>query len=1035
MQYRIARPRLAAALFVSLAITLVPSALSAQETGRIRGTVTDAATGAPIADAQVTVVGADRGAVSDIQGRFVISDVPSGSRELRARKIGFAAAVRAVTVTAAQEARADIALRIAPTQLSEVVVTGTPLAQQKRELGNAVTTLDVAELTEKSTLQTVSDVLQSKTPGVTVMPGSGAPGTSGEIRIRGASSLSGYRPVVYIDGIRYNSDSLRNFNPTGSGLAGQAQSSQTTSALDLISPNDIESIEVIKGPAAATLYGADAAAGVIQIITKKGTRGQQRVRWTAKLERGTSEWELDTPLNYTTCDSVKQAPANIGTWPGCRGVPLNTIITDQPMERDPDALRSATLRRMNLSARGGGDRYSFFVSGLQDKDEGVYINNFNNRKSARANFTVAPSSRMDFDIVSSYTTSNFRLPYQDESANALLLSAARGRPGRIPIGSASGPHDTGWATILPRQSNRYHNETTSERITLGGSFNYRPLTWFRNRLTAGLDYTSTLAELVAPPGSVEAAAGFAAQRTPRTHIYSLDYAGSIELPLRFMAELLSTTSFGTQIISRRDELLAATGTGLGAPDVTLIGTAATTTGSNTFSENNSVGYYLQQMFGWRNRLFLTGAVRADDHSAFGTDFDIIVYPKLSLSWVLSEEPMMQSLLRPLGTEEFRFRTAWGRAGRAPAAYSATQTYTVGTVVLGGTTQSALRTLAFGNPGLRAEKGDEIEIGFDASFLQRRLGLDVTYYNKTMRDMLSTVALPSSTGWSPFPPAGAAVFANVGEVNNRGWETAITGTPLSWRNFAWDTRLNFSTNRNELISFGVPGKTLETPPGQAYGLVQQHRPGAPLGGYWVLLPVRDPVTGRPTYTGTLSLANPNVSITLDTARKYIGPSAPTRELGFSNTITLFRNFRLYALLDHKGGHHIFNLKEFNRCSTANDNCALVNDPSYRFALANGDTARHLEMLVRRQVHGVWVEKADFTKLRDLSLSWTLPTALLTRTGASAATLTLSGHNLALWSDYTGFDPEVNTYGGRNFVRVDAYASPMMRRWTLGLNLNF
>jgi TonB-linked SusC/RagA family outer membrane protein len=1041
MQYRISRLWLPA-IVVSVAITLIPSLSSAQETGRVRGVVTDAGTGAPIADAQVTVVGTDRGAVSDIQGRFLINDVPAGSRELRARKIGFAAAVRDVTVTAAQEARADIALRIAPTQLSEVVVTGTPLAQQRRELGNAVTTLDVAELTEKSTLQNVADVLQSKTPGVTVMPGSGAPGTAGEIRIRGTASLSGYKPVVYIDGIRYNSEHLGNFSPTGSGLAGQSAvgqpntgfSQQSTSALDLISPNDIESIEVIKGPAAATLYGADAAGGVIQIITKKGLRGQQRVRWTAKLERGTSEWALDTPLNYTTCDSVKQAPANAATWPGCQGVPQNTILTDVPMERDPDALRSATLQRMNLSARGGGDRYSFFVSGLQDKDEGVYINNFNNRKSARANFTVAATNRMDFDLVSSYTTSNFRLPYQDESANALLLSAARGKPGRIPIGSATGPHDTGWATILPRQSNRYHNETTSERITLGGTFNYRPLAWFRNRFTAGLDYTSTLAELVAPPGSVEAATGFSAQRTPRTHIYSLDYAGSIERPLGLIAGLLSTTSFGTQIVSRRDELLSATGTGLGAQDVTLIGTAATTSGLNTFSENNSVGYYVQQMFGWQNRLYLTGAVRADDNSSFGTDFDIIVYPKLSLSWVLSEEPMMARILDPLGTEEFRFRTAWGRAGRAPAPYSATQTYTVGSVVLGGATQSALRTLAFGNPGLKPEKGEEIEIGFDASFLQRRLGLDVTYYNKTMRDMLSTVALPAATGFAVSGTASAVVFANLGEVNNRGWEAAINGTPLSWRNFAWDTRLNLATNRNRLNSFGVLGKTLESPPGQAYGAVQQHRPGSPLGAYWVQLPLRD-ASGRPVYTGTLSLASPNVSITLDTARTFIGPSTPTREIGFSNTITFFRNFRLYALLDHKGGHHIFNLKEFNRCQTANDNCALVNDPTNRFALANGDTARHLEMLVRRQVHGVWVEKADFTKLRDLSLSWTVPNALLTRTGASAATLTLSGHNLALWSDYTGFDPEVNTYGTRNFVRVDAYASPMMRRWTLGLNLNF
>lgn len=1014
-----------------IALVLLPHGAAAQATGRIVGTVRDAATGAPLSDVRVTVLGTEKGAATDVTGRYSMADVPAGTHQVRARRIGFSSTTVSVTVMAGQEVRADMTLRIAPTQLGEVVVTGTPVGQAKRELGNSVTQVDVAELTEKSTITNVSEALQSKTPGVTILPGSGVPGTSGEIRIRGAASLSGYKPVVFIDGIRYNIESLGNFNPTGSGLAGQAQSAQSTSALDLISPNDIESIEVLKGPAAATLYGADAAGGVIQIITKKGTRGQQRVRWTAKLERGNTDWALDTPLNYTTCDSVKQTTA-AATWPGCQTVARNTILTDNPMQRDPDALRTATLQRLNLSVRGGGDRYSFFLSGLQDRDEGVYLNNYNNRKSARANFTISATDKVDFDLVSSYTTSNFRLPYQDESANALLLSAARGKPGRIPLGSATEPNDSGWATILPRQSNRYHNETTSERVTLGGTFNYRPMEWFRNRFTAGLDYTSSLAELVAPPGSVEAAAGFAAQRTPRAHVYTLDYAGSIERPFPWMDGLLSTTAFGTQIVARKDQLLAATGTGLGAPDVTLIGTAATTTGSNTFSENNSVGYYVQQQFGWQNRLYLTGALRADDNSSFGKDFDVIIYPKLSMSWVLSDEPMFQRFFSPtsfLGTEEFRFRTAWGRAGRAPAPYSATQTYTVGTVVVGGTTQSALRTLAFGNPDLKPEKGSEIEIGFDASFLGRRLGLDVTYYNKTMSDMLSTRALPGAAG---FP---GSLFANVGEVKNSGWETLITGAPIARANFAWDVRVNLATNKNELVSFGVPGKTLESPGGQAYGAVQQHRPGAPLGGYWVQLPLRDPATGQPLYTGTLSLANPNVSIRLDTARTFIGPSAPTREIGFSNTFTFFRNFRLYALLDHKGGHHIFNLKEFNRCGTANDNCFLVNDPANRFALANGDTARHLEMLVRRQVHGVWVEKADFTKLRDLSLSWTVPGMLLTRTGASAAVLTLSGHNLALWTDYTGIDPEVNSYGGRNFVRVDAYASPMTRRWTLALNLNF
>ncbi len=996
-----------------LAFASFSSFAQAQATGRVRGRVTESGTGAPLSDVQVLVVGTNRGGVTGGDGRYIIDNVPAGTQEIRVRKIGFATASVTVNVATLAEATADFALRSAPAQLSEVVVTGTPLGQEKRSLGNAVSTLDVADLTEKSAIQNVTEVLQSKTPGVQILPGSGVAGTAAEIRIRGASSLSGYAPVVYIDGIRYNIESLGNFAPTGSGLAGQAQSAQSTSGLNLLSPEVIESIEVLKGPAAATLYGADAAGGVIQIITKKGSRGQQKLRWNAKIDRGQTEWALDTPVNYTTCDAAKQTPAQAAIWPGCVGVPVNTVLTDEPMRRDPDALRTGDLTRLSLSMRGGGDIFSFFVNGLQDDEKGVYLNNYNLRRGLQANFNVSPTQKFDFNVSMGYTNTRFRLPYQDESANALLLSAARGKPGRAAV------NGEGWATVNPTQSNRYNNFTNAERMTVGGTFQFRPLSWFRNRFTAGLDYTSTLAQLQAEPGSIETTEGFTAQRTPRTHIYTLDYAGSIIRPIGSTLE--STTSFGSQVIARKDENLGATGTGLGAPDVTLIGSAAVTSGFNSFSENNSVGYYAQQQFAWNNRLFITGAIRADDHSSFGANFDWITYPKASLSWVISEEPWMANFANRFATDELRFRTAWGRAGRAPSPYSATQTYGVDKVTLGNRTGSALRTGAFGNPNLEPETGEEIEIGFDAGFMQRRLGIEFTYYNKSVTGMLLSVPLAGSLG---FP---GSLLINTGEVKNSGIEMGLTFNPLRRTNFTWESRLNLSTNKNELLSIGE----LKSPPGilgQAYGAVQRHRvpdPDGrtyPLGGYWAALPVRDASGNYVMRTAT--------AIQFDTV-SYIGPSAPTREIGFSNTLTILRNFRVYALFDYKGGHYLYNYKEFNRCAF-NDNCARLNEPVFR---ASTDPADVALKAAYRQASALYIEKADFIKLRDLSFGWTVPTRLVSGIGASNATLTLAGHNLGLWTDYTGLDPEVNSYGGRNFARADIYASPMFRRWTLTLNLGY
>ncbi|MDO8501066.1 MAG: SusC/RagA family TonB-linked outer membrane protein [Gemmatimonadaceae bacterium] len=1011
-------PKILARLIALSAMLAVPLGAAAAQ-GVIRGRVTDASNQRPIADAQVAITGTTSGAVTNQNGDYVIANVPSGQRQVVVRKIGFARQTRTVNVGADAGARADFALSQSATQLEQVVVTGTGGSAERKTLGNSITVLDVAGLTEKTSILNVTEVLQSKTPGVTILPGSGAAGTAGEIRIRGASSLSGYRPVVFIDGIRYNIDDLGGFSATGGGTAGLAQSTQVTSALNSLDPNDIESIEVIKGPAAATLYGAEAANGVIQIITKKGSRGQQEMRWSVKAERGTNEYTLLPGDNYTTCDATKKAARVSASdttlvWPGCQTVALNAVISGNPMRDDSRALRVGDLSRLGLSLRGGGDKYSYYVSGDRDTEQGVFYNSDNNRTSIRSNFGFSPNDKSNIAINMNWQSGRIRLPIQDESANGLLLSARRGFPGRI---SLLGAGNEGWRTISPTAANKYQNYTSTDRYTLGGTFSYNPVTWWQNRLTAGFDNSVVQAQLLFLPGVIDvsqdadAASGANLRRTPTRRVVTLDYAGTMNWNMR--SSLLSTTTFGSQVVADKSTSLSATGIGIGAPDVTLVNLLQRSTGAEGFSENNSVGYYVQEQLGWNDRLFLTGAVRADDHSSFGTNFDLIVYPKVSLSYVISDEPAAKNFLNSAQISSLKLRTAWGQAGRAPSAYSAPQTYTVDRVTLGTTTASAIRTAAFGNPDLKPEKGEELELGFDMGLFTDRMNVDFTYYNKTTKDMLQSISVPASTGFI------SSQLTNLGEVNNRGIEVALTGTPIQRNNFSWQTQLNYSTNRNELVTFGVKDKILDTPSGQAYGSVQQHRAGYPLGGYWVARVLR-------AADGSAILTTAGAA-TFDTARVYLGPSTPTREIGFSNTITLFRNLRLYALLDHKGGHYIFNLQERNRCQ-ASDNCTRNNDPRARFPQTAADTILFKEIAVYKNssVSPEWIQKADFTKLRELSLTYDLPETLMRRFGGRGASITVSGRNLKLWSDYEGADPEVNTYGGRNFVRVDAYAAPVPRR---------
>jgi TonB-dependent SusC/RagA subfamily outer membrane receptor len=291
-------------------ITIMAPEADGSLVGTIRGRVTEAGSGRPIAGAQVLVVGTPRGAVTSAGGEYALAGVAAGPHTLRARIIGFQPVERTVEVGDGQTVTADFSLTPAALQLDAVVVTGTPGAVSQRTLGNSVATINVAEVSQRVVNTTVAELLQGKAPGVTVLQSSGTPGAASNIRIRGIGSLSASsEPVIYVDGVRIHSGAGGAFrNNWETPAQGQtAGGGQTASSLDAINPEDIESIEVIRGPAAATLYGADAANGVIQIITRRGRPGDQKLQWNARFQLGQTAWGLDRRTSLTTCDNVRIA--------------------------------------------------------------------------------------------------------------------------------------------------------------------------------------------------------------------------------------------------------------------------------------------------------------------------------------------------------------------------------------------------------------------------------------------------------------------------------------------------------------------------------------------------------------------------------------------------------------------------------------------------------------------------------------------------------------------------------------------------------
>lgn len=987
-------------------ITIMAPAGDGSFVGTIRGRVTEAGSGRPIAGAQVLVAGTPRGAVTSAGGEYALTGVAAGTHTLRARIIGFQPAERTVEVSDGQTVTADFALTPAALQLDAVVVTGTPGAVSQRTLGNSVATINVAEVSQRVVNTSVAELLQGKAPGVTVLQSSGTPGAASNIRIRGIGSLSASsEPVIYVDGVRIHSGAGGAFrNNWETPAQGQtAGGGQTASSLDAINPEDIESIEVIRGPAAATLYGADAANGVIQIITRRGRPGDQKLQWNARFQLGQTDWGLDRRASLTTCDAVRIAQP--GEWPGCQGVAPGTLLRESFLD---DALRTGALRNLMLSVGGGGRGYSFFAALDDDREEGVFSNSENARTGARANFAFYPSDQVDFTVNLGYVRSETSFPMTDNGPN-VLEAAWTYQPGR-----AAQPGQTyGFAGGTPEQYDVYQNRLEGDRVTLGTTLNYRPFEWFRNRITVGGDINSRQANRYVPPGSLFApTSGQMTQGAPRNNVYSVDYAGTVEHGLGH--ELSSALSFGAQYINNRYSNTIAQGTGFSTDLVRNIGSATTRHSWDEFLEVKSLGLFVQEQIGWRNRLFLTGALRMDNSSVFGDEIERLYYPKLSASWVVSEEPFFD----PLGwVDQLKLRAAWGQAGNAPDPFAAVTSYGVWQTVdpLTGEVVSGTRLLSLGNPDVKPERGSEIEFGFDAALFANRLGVEFTYYDKTTRDALMRVPLsPSEAGI-----AGGTQFRNLGEISNRGVELALTAAPLQTRTLAWDARLTLSTNRNRLVDFGF-----ETDPillGVST-LNQRHAEGYPLAGYWVHDPVWDAASNR--YVGGEA--------------RYLGPSVPTREASLASTFTVLGNLRLFTLLNYRGGYYLLNMTDWRRCRA--ELCEEVNDP--------GTSAERRAMLTAELSanDALYTQRADHVKIRDVSLTWTLPARLSRGWGTDRAALTLAGHNLGyLWKpDYRGLDPEV-TFNGINqpggdgqtfgWTRMDYWTVPMMRRVTVSLDLSF
>ena len=955
------------------AVVLVAAALisalpaMAQDPGRVTGQVTEEGSGAALGEVQVFLTDAGIGTLTRQNGRYVLLNVPPGTYEMRAERIGLGSATAQITVAAGETLVQDFTLTEEALGLDEIVVTGTAGAARQREIGNTIAQINIAEVPDRPVL--VSDILQSQAPGLEVYGGGGV-GQAKIIRLRGQSSVSlSNHPLVYIDGVRMRSDPLPDANPPD--RRGGRSGNIAVSPLDNINPADIERIEVIKGSAATTLYGTEASAGVIQIFTKRGAAGAPV--WTAEVKAG-SAWSRQFGVDVANADPY----INMGPWLCTGPFSCGEYHPGSPFTTD-----------YSLSVRGGRQDLQYFVSGGFLDEQGYMTNDSQRKYNTRANFTFTPANNLTVQWNSSYARNALTMTAGQNNAQGITLNAFRAERNYF---------GTGDPAVLNLLMDQDLNEDI-ERLTTGATITYQPLERMTNRFTVGYDWSSREHRNLRPYAWRQVPEGSLLNNTFQNRVLSFDYVGTYTFALT--STIGSSFSWGGQAIGDDDRNVEGFGENFpGAADPTL-NSAALTQAFETRSKIWNAGFFFQNVFDVADRYFITLGTRVDGNSAFGKGFGLQVYPKLSGSWIISDESFWPDL------GEFKLRAAFGQSGRAPGAFDAVRTWNP--AGLAGV--PAFVPSNVGNDEVGPEVTEEIEAGFDASWLGDRLTTTFTFYRQVTRDALLNVPQIPSNGFTN------SQLTNVGRIQNQGIELELGATLLDTRTWGVDVGGSLTTNNSKVLELGIPWTNslrMDCGPNGDEGC-----PVRNMRAYLVQNP--DEIAAPDYCPGpeVCSEVQANASGGQDVHGHNYGPNLPTTFINGNLAVRTPGNITLSAAGEFKGGFYMNEAVWSISRSVRSHLCyPWYTDWAGGIELRDDTPAIYRARCVRGEAEG-YMWKGDFFKLRTVSA--TIPVDAIMPERVSNATFTLALRNSYLWMaempfmdpELTADPPDNQTQGGYGF----------------------
>lgn len=944
--------------------------LQAQQTGVVQGRVTSQMSAEPISGVQVLIEAEDLGTVTDEAGVYQISDVPAGEHVVVTRLIGYGSQTRTVTVAAGQTATLNFQLQEQAVELEELVVTGQGSEISRRRLSTNVEVIS-EETIDNSSATRLDELLQTALPSVQVRLSSGQPGSSSVTRGRGPVSVSqSTTPVIYVDGVRV--DNLNTQAELSLNTSGNARQGTQTSSIADIPMENIERVEYVPGGAATTLYGSDAANGVIQIFTKKGTPGA--TRFTVESSMG---WE----------EPVEKA-----------------FFFPQTADL---LYRKGLTQEHRVSGSGGSETVTWSFSGSVKDREGYRIdNNQSQSYQARTGMTVQVSDRFQYDNSFGFGWNHYDRTRDGNAGGYTPLWLLEG--GRIfaqgfenQLDEAS-PEELGelraWLTEAEQLQN-YRIQVARFQMSHGFSWDASPDLSFN--ATAGLDYRKSNERGIETNEFLIHSGAFPEGTDDRGTIESFDRR-FIGLTLEAGGQhtlntgpLSVVTSAGGQLFRDDDAQNARIALNVRDGAETVRG-AGSTTADDFFLEVVNYGVYLQQNYGLHDRYFLDLGLRADGNTAFGEEVGVQYYPKVGFSYDLGSEPFFQDAVSSDLISSVRLRGNFGVAGNFPPPFARDRTIDFASFL-------GEQTAEFGQPGnpdLGPEKTETLELGGELEALAGRLSFQFNWYDARTKDAIFQVPLSPSTG-------EGQQFQNVGEIENSGVELQVAGDVIRNDDFSARLSASFNTLNNEVVDaggspvFGISGFSSST----VESVVKE---GLPVGAL----------------RGTSSTLNPDGTIAETELLQFLGSPLPDNFGSLGLEVTVGDDLRFNADADWQTGAQ---LHSFNRQFRY---LYGIDDPELPDELLEQNPGPIRGNWL--DLTNFFVEDTDYLRFRNVSLTWTLPQQFAQRF-AEGVEVTLSARNpFGWWS--SSFDPESDHSGaasqGSATVGGFNYASDPAPRTLLG-----